>query len=145
LQLDARLRWGLYAAFAALFVTGAVWLVGDAQKDSPNGEFWEALSANMLAIHGGAAMLTLVMLGALIPIHMQRSWRGQRNRTTGSVMVALNSALVLTAFGLYYAGSDVLRAWVSDIHIAIGLGFPLLLVIHIAIGRRNRRGSANAA
>ena len=141
LQLDRRFRHGLYAAFTVLFVTGAVWLIADAEKDSPNGDFWQELSAKMLTIHGGTAMVTLVMLGALIPIHMQRAWRGRLNRLTGIAMVSLNVALVLTAFGLYYAGSDVFRAWISDLHIAAGLAFPLLIVLHIFIGRRDKRAA----
>jgi hypothetical protein len=139
LRLDRRFRYGLYAAFTVLFLTGAVWLIADAEMDSPNGEFWQEFSAKMLVIHGGTAMLALVMLGALIPIHMQRAWRGRLNRLTGIAMATVNTVLVLTAFGLYYAGSDTLRAWTSDLHIAVGLAFPLLLVIHIFIGRRTKR------
>ena len=75
LQLDYRFRWGLYAAFTVLFVTGAVWLIADALKESANGEFWQVVSADLLMVHGGAAMVTLVLLGALIPVHIQRAWR----------------------------------------------------------------------
>ena len=136
LRLDSRFRWALYAAFAALFVTGVVWLIADARKDSPSGEFWQQLSANMLTVHGGMAMVALVMLGALIPIHIQRAWRSRRNQVTGMIMAASNIILVATAFGLYYAGSDTLRAWTSDIHIAVGLILPVFIAGHIAIGRR---------
>jgi len=139
LQLDCRFRRSLYAAFAVLFLTGVVWLIADALKDSPRGEFWQAVSAYLLMIHGGAAMITLVLLGALIPIHMQRAWRSQKNRVTGAVMMTFNTLLVATAFGLYYAGSDMLRAWISDVHIAIGLVVPPLILVHVAAGRRSRR------
>ena len=71
LQLDRRLRWSLYAAFALLFATGAAWLLADQLKDSADGEFWQATIANVLMVHGGAAMLTLLLLGALFPIHMR--------------------------------------------------------------------------
>jgi len=47
--------------------------------------------------------------------------------------------LVLTAFGLYYAGSDTLRGWISDIHIAVGLAFPAVILVHIVIGRTRKR------
>ena len=139
LQLDARFRFALYAAFAVLFATGAVWLVADGWKDSPNGESWQSVAASMLTIHGGAAMLTLLLLGALIPLHVQRAWRGRFNRVTGTVMATANGLLIATAFGLYYSGSDALRAWVSDIHIAVGLVFPVLIVVHIVTGRRRMR------
>jgi cytochrome b561 len=138
-QLDRRFRYGLYATFAVLFATGIVWLLAEARMDSPNGDLWQEISAKMLVLHGGAAMIALVMLGALIPVHIQRAWRGRLNRWSGLAMAIANAALVVTAFGLYYAGADNLRSWTSDLHIAIGLAFPLLLVIHIVIGRRNRR------
>jgi hypothetical protein len=98
------------------------------------------MSAALLAIHGGAAMVMLVLLGALIPIHVQRAWRGRKNRWTGAVMVTVNALLVATAFGLYYAGSDALRGLISNTHIVVGVGFPVLLLIHILTGRRASRG-----
>ena len=89
LQLDRRLRWSLYAAFALLFATGAAWLLADQLKDSADGEFWQATIANVLMVHGGVAMLTLLLLGALFPIHIARAWRGRLNRVSGSIMVIL--------------------------------------------------------
>ena len=136
LQLDYRFRWALYAVFSVLFVTGAVWLIADARKDSPSGDFWQGVSSSLLMVHGGVAMVTLVLLGALIPVHVLRAWRSRKNRWTGAFMVTSNALLVVTAFGLYYAGSDVFRAWVSDVHIAVGLVFPALFVAHVLIGRR---------
>jgi hypothetical protein len=142
LRLDTRFRFGLYAAFTVLFVTGVVWLVADDLKDSANGEFWQAVAADLLMIHGGAAMAALLLLGALIPIHVQRAWRGRLNRVTGIAMASANALLIVTAFGLYYAGSDVLRPWISDLHIAIGVIFPAMLVVHILTGRRRLRALA---
>ena len=98
LQLDRRLRWSVYAAFALLFATGVVWLVADQLKESPDGELWQATAANMLMVHGGAAMLTLLLLGALLPIHMARAWRGGLNQISGSIMVVCNALLILSAF-----------------------------------------------
>ena len=135
LRLNLRFRWALYAAFSVLFITGVVWMITNAQRDSPNGEFWQAVSANLLMIHGGAAMITLVLVGALIPTHILRAWASRRNRLTGPVMVTLNILLVTTAFGLYYAGSDTLRPSISDVHIAVGIAFPVLLALHVFCGR----------
>jgi hypothetical protein len=145
LRLDPRFRWAVYAALAALFVTGAVWLMTDALKDSPNGEFWQQVSAELLMIHGGVAMVTLLLLGALIPTHLLRAWRSRQNRIAGATMAAANALLVVSAFGLYYAGSDVLRAWISDLHSAVGLIVPVVLVVHIALGRRSVRAASRRA
>jgi len=142
LRLDPRFRWTLYAALAVLFATGVVWLITDAWMDSPNGEFWQQVSADVLMIHGGSAMLTLLVLGALIPTHLQRAWHSRKNRVAGAMLAVTNGLLVVTAFGLYYAGSDVLRAWISDAHSAVGLMVPILLVAHIVLGRRSMRAAS---
>ena len=60
LQLDRRLRWSLYAAFALLFATGAAWLLADQLKDSADGEFWQATIANVLMIKFLVLFLLLV-------------------------------------------------------------------------------------
>jgi len=76
LRLKPAFRFALYGAFAILFVTGAVWLVADRLKES--GEQWQEIAADLLMVHGGAAMATLLLLGALVPLHVQRSWRAGR-------------------------------------------------------------------
>ena len=43
-------------------------------------------------------MLTLLLLGALFPIHIARAWRGHLNRISSSIMVICNAVLILTAF-----------------------------------------------
>jgi hypothetical protein len=139
LLLDRRFRWGLYATFGILLATGSVWLIADRLKDSANGEFWQGAAANLLMVHGGAAMIVLLLLGALFPLHMARGWRGHLNRVTGGLMIGLNTVLIVTAFGLYYLGSDALRPWISDVHIAAGLVFPIGIIFHIWLGRRRTR------
>jgi len=136
LQLNRRFRWGLYAIFGVLFLTGSTWLIADYLKDSTNGEFWQGAAASLLMVHGGAAMIVLLMLGALIPAHIARTWRARINRITGSIMIGLNSTLILTAFGLYYFGSETLRPWISDTHIVVGFILPPALFLHIWLGRR---------
>ena len=139
MRLEPDFRAGLYGIFALLFVTGAAWFVADKLKDSPDGEFWQQLAAALLMIHGGAAMIALLFLGALTPIHIRRWWRADRNRVTGAVMVAGNAVLIVTAFGLYYAGSEVLRPWIGNIHLALGLGLPALFLVHVLIAARSKR------
>jgi hypothetical protein len=80
-------------------------------------------------------MVTLLLLGALLPIHIARAWRGRLNRVSGAIMIACNAVLIATAFGLYYLGVETLRHWASDVHIAAGVALPLLLSFHIWLGR----------
>ena len=138
LRLNPSLLGAIYALFTTLLASGAVWLVADALKDGDGGETWQAVAANLLMIHGGASMATLVILGALYPLHMRLGWRANRNRVSGSVMVMINGLLTVTAFGLYYSGAELLRAWTGYIHIAVGLALPVLAGLHILLGRRSR-------
>jgi hypothetical protein len=135
-RLELPFRYAIYAAFTLLFLSGAAWLVADQLKDESGAEVWQQVSANSLMIHGGAAMLALLLIGALFPLHIGRAWRAKKNRLTGSTMVASNAMLIATAFGLYYLGSEEIRPWASDVHIAFGMSLPLLLLMHIKAGRR---------
>ena len=139
LRLKPTFRFSIYAAFAVLFLTGAVWLVADWQKDVSPDEIWQQVISYMLMVHGGAAMAALLLLGALIPLHMQRAWRAAKNRVSGSLMATFSTVLIVTAFGLYYLGSETLRPWISWIHIAAGSLLILWFPVHIIRGRRMLR------
>ncbi len=138
MRLSFSFRYAIYAAFAVLLITGAGWLVADWQKDISSDEIWQQSIAYLLMVHGGTAMLALLLLGALIPIHLLRAWRARKNRISGSTMATFNAILIGTAFGLYYLGSETLRPWMSWIHIAAGFSLALLFPLHIYWGRRNR-------
>ncbi|HXN89045.1 MAG TPA: hypothetical protein VN890_06815 [Methylocella sp.] len=135
-RLDPPFRFAIYSAFAVLFASGAAWLVADQMKESANGEIWQQAAACLLMVHGGAAMVTLMLLGALFPLHIDRAWRAGKNCATGIVMLAFNGVLIATAFGLYYLASEILRPWMSDIHISFGLAMPLLFLTHVKTGRK---------
>jgi hypothetical protein len=136
LQFDPRFRAAFYTVFSVLLVTGVAWLPADRLKNSAGADLWSALAPVLLMAHGGAAMLALLLLGALVPLHLAPAWRRDKNRAMGVAMAMLTVVLIATAFGLYYIGSDTLRGWASDLHIALGLVFPGLLVAHVATGRR---------
>jgi hypothetical protein len=139
LRLKPSFRFAIYAAFGVLFLTGAGWLVADWQKDISTDEIWQQSVAYLLMVHGGAAMVTLLLLGALIPVHVMRAWRTRKNRVSGSAMVTFNAVLIVTAFGLYYLGSETVRPWMSWIHIGAGFSVALWLPVHIFLGRRETR------
>jgi hypothetical protein len=87
-------------------------------------------------LHGGAAMLALMLLGALVPLHLCPAWRCDKNRAMGVAIASLTTSLIVTAFGLYYIGSDIVRGWASDLHIILGLAFPALLTAHVVTGKQ---------
>jgi heme A synthase len=119
-----------------MFLTGTAWLVADWQKSTSGEDFWHASAAWLLMLHGGGAMVTLLLFGALLPLHAYRAWRGKKNRVSGAVMVSFNMVLIVTSFALYYVASESVRPWMSDIHIAAGSCLPVWLLAHITLGRR---------
>ena len=135
MRLDWRLRWAIYLDFTVLFATGAIIWGADPIRA------WsglEGLTPVSLMIHGGFAMLALLAIGALIPIHALRGWRARRNRISGVTIAAVNAALVATAFGLYYLGGELARAWASTLHLWIGFALPVVVAWHVWRGRRQR-------
>ena len=142
MRLSWHFRWSLYVAFTLMFLTGVVWKLADWQKAWTESDEWQAIAAWLLMAHGGGAMVTLLLLGALLPIHVNYAWRGKRNRASGVIMITLNVVLVTTSFGLYYTASEVLRPWISNIHLFVGLSLPAFLLMHISLGRRTPSQSA---
>ena len=129
LRLEPRFRVALYAVASTLLVTGIAWLLVDRLKP---------IAASLLMLHGGAAMLMLLVLGALIPMHVAVAWRRGKNRVTGSTMLVSNAVLIVTAFALYYSGSETWRHQASVFHIGFGLGLPVLWAVHVWRGKRPR-------
>jgi hypothetical protein len=145
LRLEPSLRFWTYAIFATLVLTGAIWLIADMLKNADD-ETWQMIASDMLMLHGMTAMIALVFIGSMIPLHIQRLWRAGKNRASGVVMIGTNAVLVATAWGLYYAGSETLHMVVADVHIAVGLALPALVIVHVLLGRlskvRERRPAA---
>jgi small-conductance mechanosensitive channel len=137
MRLKTAFRFALYGIFSLLFASGALWIYADQMKSNAemDTEKWQQAAAMLLSLHGGAAMVTLMLLGALGPMHVQRAWRAKKNRVTGLASLAIYGLLISTAFGLYYVGSEALRPWISTIHIVFGLAVPAVIAAHIMVGR----------
>jgi cation transport ATPase len=137
MRLKTAFRFALYGIFSLLFASGALWIYADQMKSNAemDTEKWQQAAALLLSLHGGAAMVTLMLLGALGPMHVQRAWRAKKNRATGFASLVIYGLLISTAFGLYYVGSEALRPWISTIHIAFGLAVPAVVAAHIMVGR----------
>ena len=127
----------LYGVIALLFLTGAAWAYWNYLVSS-SGDFEMTAKAWAMKIHGAAAMAILVLVGMLLTGHVRYAWRVRRNRGNGSLFLGTFGILTITGYGLYYAGGERLRSWTSWIHLAVGLALPLLLVLHIWLGKRTR-------
>jgi hypothetical protein len=98
-----------------------------------------------LRVHGGAAMLALVVAGSLLPIHVRRAWHQRRNLLPGILLAGVLLLLTATGYALYYFGGEQARALISVLHWGVGLGAPALLLWHIASGRATLAGRHGAS
>lgn len=130
-------RYFLYAVLGVLFVSGTLWAYWNYLLLSA-GDFTTSSKTWAMKIHGAAAMAILILTGMLLTGHVRFAWGARRNRTNGSVFLSAFAVLIITGYGLYYAGGERLRAWTSWIHLGVGLALPILLLIHIFLGRRTR-------
>jgi hypothetical protein len=132
-----RLRFWFYNIFGMLFLSGILWWGIECLTftNETMNETWGGLKPWLMRIHGATAMASLIMLGFLIPRHMQRGWAQDRNRLAAVGLVVGCMFLILSGYGLYYCGDEALRAWLSSAHIASGILLPIILVWHIISGR----------
>ena len=136
-------RWqrrGVYAAVAALTLSGLLWLA--VHFFSPLTE--EDLSQNTaklwaIRVHAAAALWTLIMLGSLLPLHIRAAWHTRKNRISGACAALAMATLALTGYALGYAPEGATRQWSAWLHWGIGTGLPLLLLVHVLLGHRARR------
>jgi hypothetical protein len=137
IRLKRLQRYFLYTVLALLFLSGVAWACWNYLAASP-GDFETSAKAWAMKIHGAAAMAVLVLIGMLLTAHVRFAWRARRNRANGSVFLSAFAVLTITGYGLYYAGGERLRAWTSWIHLTVGLALPVLLLIHVVLGRKTR-------
>jgi hypothetical protein len=137
MRLAASHKHWVYWSAAGLFASGALWLLFH-YFVRVHGEFGETahpLETWWLRLHGAAAMLCLVLVGSLLPIHVRRGWHQRRNLGPGLLLLLAAMLLALTGYGLYYIGGEELRPAISAVHWLIGLATPFAMVWHIRAGR----------
>lgn len=79
----------------------------------------------------------LVALGSLLPGHVARAWQMRRNHRSGLFMLVLAALLVATGYGLYYAGDEQTRPWISCVHWLLGVAAAGVAPLHVYLGRRS--------
>ena len=133
----------VYAATAALAVTGIIWLVLHyfLPVSGEYGPQIHPLEPWMLRLHGAAAMAGLIIYGSLLPVHIRRAWSIRRNIVLGIGLISVMLLLTVTGYLLYYSGDENTRPVISAAHWILGLVVPVLLAWHIVSGRARTRVS----
>ncbi|HUS23399.1 MAG TPA: hypothetical protein VM369_00495 [Candidatus Binatia bacterium] len=147
-------RWCVYGAGALLLVTGLLWLVFHYALaiPGPYGPQPHPLEYFWLRLHGAAAMLGLLALGSLVPMHVHRAWQQRRSRISGTVTIVASVTLILSGYLLYYFATEASRSWIAAVHWGVGLAALPVLLWHASArfrlgpGRmRGRNAPAGAA
>ena len=144
MKLPSAYRGWLYGTSSALFVSGVVWAilhrVSLAHQDMTRN--WSAaLEPWMLKLHGAAAMIFLVVIGALLPIHILKRMATRKNLVSGLVLLGLIGLLTITGYGLYYIGNDTARSFTSLLHLWVGVLAPGILLWHLLYQYRRKKVS----
>lgn len=141
MKLSPRHRIWFYASFIFVFFSGLAWMV--LHYAGPQQDQMEAgihpLEPWALKVHGAAAMLVLIILGTLIPLHMKRGWAAGINRRNGIILISVNLVLIVTGYLLYYAGEETFRLTSHWVHIIIGMLLPGFIIWHVREGRLERK------
>ena len=137
IRLKRSHRWCLYLVLVLLFVSGAAWAYWNYLVAEPS-DVLASTKSWAMKIHGAAAMASLVLIGTLLAGHIKFAWRARRNRVNGVVLLFVFCILTVSGYMLYYAGGEQLRAWTSWIHLGLGLSIPVLIALHLTLGKRTR-------
>ncbi|MFZ6816134.1 DUF4405 domain-containing protein [Undibacterium sp. Rencai35W] len=138
-RLERWHRISLYLLGSLLSASGLVWLIAHFLLKHRNefGDSVHPLEHPAMQVHGALAMLTCFAIGTLLQMHIRRAHRAHRNRWSGWSMISVLGWLVLSGYALYYLASEESRVIWSVGHWSIGLALPLLLILHIVLGRRS--------
>ena len=134
----------VYWSGTLLLASGLLWLLFHYFL-RVHGEFGDSphpLESWWLRLHGGAAMLVLVVLGSLLPVHVRRGWHQRRNLLPGIVLSSAALLLIASGYALYYFGGEEARPWISAFHWVLGLGALPVVLWHIWHGRVKARSMA---
>lgn len=137
-------RYALWATVWLLVLTGAVWLWAEyLYQPADDGLASYEIKHYAMLVHAAFGLAFVFAAGTLLQTHMQMAWRQRRNRASGAFMAASALLLVLSGYGLWYAGGETLRPVCEWVHRVTGFGLPALLLLHALLGRR--RYAAHAA
>ena len=138
-KLNQSLHCTLIGSSAALWITGAVWLIlhNFAQVEGEFGIVPHLLEPVMLQLHGFVLIPALLSFGGILFGHIGNGWNYRKNKISGVIMLAALILLIGTGYVLYYTGSDIMRQASSLAHWITGLAAPLVFLKH-SVKRVNR-------
>ena len=141
LTISQGYRYFFYAVLSLSLLTGSsFWLIrrfGMVEGDfGPESHF---LQYPLLQVHGFAAFLMMMSLGAIFASHIPKTWASKRSRQSGITLLVWVVISILTAYSLYYLVSEDWHEWLGNGHALFGVSLPVVLMLHIWFARKPRR------
>lgn len=141
LTITKKYRYFFYITLLISWVTGAgFWILR--QFFFSEGDFGpesHVLQYPLLQIHGFAAFIMLLCLGAIFSAHIPKTWAAKRSRTSGISILSSVIISILSAYSLYYLVSEDWHELLGNGHALVGILSPLILYIHVHFARKSRR------
>lgn len=133
-------EWLVYVSIGLLTLTGLAWLYLDrfGKVEGVFGPEQNPALPWLLLVHGTIAYAFLAIAAMLVPVHMRLGWNALRNRWSGLTLLGIGLFLAVTGLLLYYASAERLRGASSTAHWIIGIGLPVVLVIHVLRGKSSQ-------
>lgn len=130
-RMSLALRSAVIAVFAALWLTGCLWLVlhyffAQTSDFGPLDHPWNPV---ILRIHGWIAVFGVFLLGWVTARHVSDRWPQMIKRVSGISMAAVAVILALTGYALYYT-TDRLHDSAGVAHEIIGVAAFLFALTH---------------
>ena len=88
-----------------------------------------------IRVHTFVALVVLIVIGSLIPAHILARWPLKRNIWSGVVNIAAFIVLTLTGYMLWYVSEGGIKQWATWLHWVIGMALPIVLAVHIKLGK----------
>lgn len=144
LKIPAGYRYFFYASIGLCWFSGfGFWLIrrfGELEGEfGPEPHFFQY---PLLQTHGLAAFIMLLCLGAIGSAHIPLGWRAGLARRMGLSLSVHVLVSVLSAYALYYLASEELHDWLGNGHALMGFLLPLMLILHVAKARRQRKANS---
>jgi hypothetical protein len=141
LRLSRQRRYLVYGIGWTLWLSGALWLIFHyaLMRQGPFGDEPHPLEPWWLRLHAAMAFAAMWSFGLVWGVHIVTGWHTRRQRLSGGFAVALLLWLIVTGYLLYYLTDDRWRSIGAMAHWAMGLALPIMLAIHIVLGRQRVR------
>lgn len=136
-KIAKKYRYIFYCTLALSAISGSVfWLLREfTMVEGDFGPESHFLQYPAIQLHGFAAFIMLMALGAIFTSHIPKTWYKGRAKKSGTSLLSFVIFSLLSAYSLYYLVSEDWHVLLANSHAIAGLCLPALLIFHIKKAR----------